>query len=220
MASRIMHLAVSRELEKLISTENVNDFRIGQILPDAVIGGDKKQANTHFIKNFSENGKSYKIYDYYGFYDGYGELLLNGNEMLLGYYFHLIQDNIFRILLYGDLKMLHRRGNRDFLSELYKDYHILNGILIKRYGMKNDLRIPDNFTECKINNIYNFELTDFLKELDKDFSGNDSGELKIFKGKAADEFIRRCVAVCKSEYDCLLNQNRHYLSEKELAFEI
>ena len=221
MASRIMHLCISKELEKIIQIENVNNFRIGHILPDAVISADKKQVNTHFIKDFEEKGKYYKIFDYYGFYDRFREFLPN-DEIFLGYYFHLIEDNVFRKVLYTDLRMLNRRGDSVFLKELYSDYEILNHILIEKFHLKNDLDSPKLFTDCKINNIYNFELTVFMKDMEKDFHStleSIQGKSKIFTKSITEGYIKQCVNICGAEYESIL-QGKHFLSEKELAFEI
>ncbi len=218
MASRIMHLCISKELEKIISPKNVNNFRIGHILPDSVISADKKQVNTHFIKNFEEKGKYYKTFDYYGFYDRFKALLID-DEVFLGYYFHLIEDNIFRTVLYRDLGMLNKRGDRDFLNALYSDYRILNYILVNKYQLKDELEIPNYFTQCKINDIYNFELREFLEDMKNDFSYQGNGKPKIFTEDVTEDYIERCVKICKAEYDGI-KQGKHFLSENELAFEI
>ncbi len=220
MASRIMHLCLAEELEKVIEIENRNNFRIGHILPDAVITADKKQVNTHFIRNFEEKGRYYKIFDYYGFYDRFKAFL--HDEIFLGYYFHLIEDNIFRRILYTDLKMMNRRGDSDFLKELYSDYGILNGVLIEKYCLKNDLDPPKIFTNCKINEIYNFELTDFLKDMERDFREGfyyKGGNPKIFTERITEQYIKQCVDICRAEYEGML-QGKRFLSEKQLAFEI
>lgn len=217
MASRIMHLCISRELEGIIQPNDVNKFRIGHILPDAVISADKKQVNTHFIRNSEEKGKYYKIFDYYGFYDRFQDVILQ-DEILLGYYFHLIEDNVFRNVLYTDLEMIKRRGDSEFLKELYSDYRILNCILTKKYHLKNDLDLPKWFTECKINDIYNFELIDFLEDLKQDFH-NTEGNPKIFTEQITEHYIEKCVNICKAEYESI-RHGKHFLSEKELAFEV
>ena len=217
MASRIMHLCISRELEEIIRPDNVNNFRIGHILPDAVIKADKKQVNTHFIRAFEEKGKYYKIFDYYAFYDRFRDVILR-NEVFLGYYFHLIEDNIFRNVLYSDLNMMNRRGDSGFLKELYSDYRILNNIIIKKYLLKNDLYLPKSFADCKINDIYNFELTDFLEDLKRDFHKIE-GKPEIFTESITEQYFKRCVKICSVEYESI-RQGKHFLSEKELAFEI
>lgn len=218
MASRIMHLCISKELEKIILPKNDNNFRIGHILPDAVINADKKQVNTHFIKNFEEKGKYYKVFDYYSFYDRF-KAFLTDDEIFLGYYFHLIEDNIFRTVLYRDLGMLNKRGDSDFLKALYNDYRTLNYILVDKYQLKDELETPYNFTQCKINDIYNFELREFLEDMRKDFSYQGDGQPKIFTEDVTEEYIERCVKICKAEYDGI-KQGKHFISENELAYEI
>ncbi len=218
MASLIIHLCIAKELEKIIPPKNVNNFRIGHILPDAVIKADKKQAGTHFEKIFETDGKRFKLFDYYGFYDKFKEYL-PGDELFLGYYFHLIQDNLFRTLLYRDLGMLKRRGDKTFLKELYSDYGILNGLLTEKYSLKDDLKIPTDFTQSKINKIYNFELTEFLEDMSGDFQSESTAAPKILTEEITEKFITECTEICQSEYEAI-KQNKHSLSETQLAFEI
>lgn len=217
MSSRIMHLAVSYRLERIIFPKNANNFRIGCILPDAVISADKKEVNTHFIKNYEENGKFYKYFDFYDFYGKFSTEILN-DPVYLGYYFHLIQDNLFRTLLYKDMGMMKMRGKREFLNALYEDYGILNGYLTRKYGLRDELTVPEDFSQSGINSIYGFELTGFLEDMSGDFKDSAHGSLKIFTKDIIDEFIKQCTRACADEYECI-KAGKHRFMQKELAFE-
>lgn len=218
MASRIMHLALSYQLERIIFPKNVNNFRIGCILPDAVISGDKKQANTHFIVNFEKEGKYYKYFDFYGFYEQFKDEFLE-ESLYLGYYFHLIQDNLFRTLLYRDLGMLKMRGNSEFLKTLYEDYGILNRILVNKYDLKYNLIVPENFSDYKINEIYKFEIKEFIQDMSGEFIKIQTKSLKIFTEEIVDKYFEQCTTACANEYQSL-KQGKHCFSKTQLAFEI
>lgn len=197
MASRLMHLAVCRELERVLPIKNANDFRVGQILPDAVLSADKKAVNSHFAK-ILHNGKR-KVFDFAAFYDRY-KREIPSEEIYLGYYFHLIEDNLFRKLIYYDLDLLSRRGEPEFLAELYRDYHILNGIIAEKYLIGIDLQIPQGFSDMTLNEIYPFELKDFLADMQNDIAERIPDEPKFFTSEVLKRFIAECVRVCTEEY--------------------
>ena len=57
MASRIMHLAICKQLEKYIEVKDIDRFRLGQILPDAVISNQEVPFNSHYRKSVCNNSK-------------------------------------------------------------------------------------------------------------------------------------------------------------------
>lgn len=216
MASRLMHIAVCSQLEKVLDIKDLNRFRVGQILPDAILSKNKADFNTHFTKTYDNNSR--KIMDFSDFFEKYKEKIKN-DDLYLGYYFHLIEDDIFRVILYYDVGMLSKRGNPDFMQMLYKDYHILNNYLVKKYSLKNDLYEPDNFDIEKINEIAPFEVADFIKAMDVDFNEKISGEKTIhFTEYFADTFIKKCTSVCVDEYNALLNET-HAVSPYDYSWE-
>ena len=50
MASRIMHLAIGKQLEKHIEIKDIERFRLGQILPDAIISNRGVPFNMPFLQ--------------------------------------------------------------------------------------------------------------------------------------------------------------------------
>ena len=203
MASRVMHLAIASQLEKELELENTNRFRVGQILPDAVISADKKEVNTHF-ENFitCENGQR-KFYDFGEFYKMFKDRI-NEDNLYLGYYFHLIEDSLFRKFLYYDLNLISLRGNKEFINLLYQDYHMLNGYLAEKYNLKKALIVPEHFSKEEINSIYHFEINEFLTDTQEDLQEQIKGEEKHFTKVVADRYIMECTQICKDEYKALL----------------
>lgn len=216
MASRLMHLAVSQRLEKVLHIKDVNDFRVGQILPDAVIGADKKEVNSHFTK-IIDGGKR-KCFDFHTFYDRYRKEIIF-RELYLGYYFHLIEDNIFRIMIYHDLNLLSRRVDPQFLEELYGDYHILNGIIAENYVDDNNLHIPQGFSDMTLNEIYSFEILEFIEDMTSDFEDRIPSEPLHLSREFLGKYIDRCSEVCQAEYEAL-RHGKHSFSLYELSFRI
>lgn len=200
MASRIMHLAIASQLEKVLPISDSNRFRVGHILPDSVLSVDKWKINTHFVEIF-DNGKR-KHFDFYKFFARYKKEILT-NELYLGYYFHLIQDGIFRDILYNDMGFISKRGDQNFLNELYNDYHILNGWAVEKYKLVDNLFEPKGYKSEKINEIFLFEINDFIKDMKADFNERIDKEPKYFKKIWAEIFIEKCVDICVSEYQAI-----------------
>lgn len=89
--------------------------------------------------------------DFTGFYKQFSAKLLE-NNLYLGYYFHLIEDAIYRKFLYYDYQLGGNRG-QEFLEALYNDYAILNGYLLKTYRLTNTPKIPEHFTEDMVEEL-------------------------------------------------------------------
>lgn len=215
MASRIMHIAIAAQLENILPIKDKNRFFIGHILPDAVLSANKRDVNTHFSEIF-DNGKR-KHFDYCEFFDRYKNDILS-DELYLGYYFHLIEDCIFRVVLYYDIGLVSRRGDPDFLGELYRDYRILNGWAVERYGLEYDLYEPENYKSEKINEIFPFEAEDFIKDMCSDFNEKINQEPECFKIKNAENFIEKCVEVCASEYEAIM-RGSHSIGAYDYSWE-
>lgn len=209
-----MHLAICSVLEKNLPIKDANSFKVGHILPDSVFKIAKIEVNSHFVKSIDDGRRKY--FDFIEFYDTYKEYVLT-DDLFLGYYFHLIQDNLFRRFLYSDLGLLFKRGEEGFLENLYRDYHILNGLLVKKYSLKADMYVPDNFSHCAINDIYDFELAEDMETLQLQFKDNFSDTPVYLDENSADEFIYSAVKICEEEYKALC-KGEHRFSEYDFAF--
>ena len=92
MASSIAHLAVINELTKRYSFGNINRLKLGAVIVDAGYNG-----NSHLkIKVFDGLKNSY---DFNSFRQIFGRKMRE-DDFYLGYYLHLVQDALYRHIVY------------------------------------------------------------------------------------------------------------------------
>ena len=212
MASRILHLAVLEEIMKQVNIHDKNRFRLGCILPDAYNPAISK-ADSHL--KISVCGKSKKTYDLDRFISLF-ENEMKEDELYKGYYLHLIQDLIFRELVYDKYKWNPTiPGN---VQRLHNDYHLINLYVIKKYGIKNDIRLPDGLENEKLYSLYPFEAEAFLSDMEHDFQDSCEGEIFFFTEEMADEFVTCAAETCIKELQAL-ETGGHYVDAYERAWQ-
>ncbi len=193
MASRILHLAVAEKIMEQVQVKDKNGIRLGIILPDAY-DIEAPKSDSH-LKLFVCGGMK-KTYDLRRFKREFASQL-EGEGMYLGYYLHLIQDLIFRKMVYKDYKWNSSiPGN---VARLHNDYYIINPYVIERFGLTNNLILPGNFLEEKINILYPFDVSRLFEDLEKDFVEKRDGEIFFFTHEMANEFIIIATNVCVDE---------------------
>lgn len=210
MASRVLHLAVLEELMKEIPIKDRNRFRIGCILPDAY--NLKVPKMDSHLKIFV-CGKSKKTYDLDGYLSLFGEKM--DDDLYKGYYLHLIQDLVFRELLYDKYKWNPTiPGN---VERLHNDYRLINAYVIGKYGVKNDIELIPNMENEKLFSIYPFEAENFLNDMARDFQEAGGGEPFFFTEAMADEFVTIATENCGKELQAL-KEGKHYVDAYERAW--
>ena len=131
MGSRVMHAIIALKVAEALNIENKSEFLLGGIAADAT--SDKEAS--HFYTGLHEDYT--RSIDYELFYEKYKSL--GECDYILGYYAHLIADNIWLTGFY--LPWLKNRMEED--SELHTLYHqdfrLLNGKLAHYYGVKEVL---------------------------------------------------------------------------------
>lgn len=200
MASRILHLAVAEKIIEQIPIQEQNRFRLGILLPDAYRAG-VSTADSHF--KIPICGGSKKTYDLQRFRDTFKDKLKT-DVLYLGYYLHLIQDLVFRSLVYEEHGWDSRiPGN---VERLYEDYERLNPHVIMHYGLKNSLEVPEDFFDEKINTVYPFDVHILRSNLNNDFEGETELQKDtafFFTQELAAEFIDKAAEVCIAEVNAL-----------------
>lgn len=210
MASRVLHLAVLEELMKHIPIKDKNRFCLGCILPDAYNLAVPK-SDSH-LKVFV-CGKSKKTYDLDTYLSMFRDKM--DDDLYIGYYLHLIQDLIFRELLYDKYKWNPTiPGN---VERLHNDYRLINTYIIRKYGVKNDIQLIPNLESEKIYSIYPFGAETFLQDMGQDFQDGAEGESFFFTEAMANEFVAIATENCKKELQAL-KEGRHYVDAYERAW--
>ncbi|CAG9608164.1 zinc dependent phospholipase C family protein [Pseudoneobacillus rhizosphaerae] len=138
MGSRIMHLIIGNKIANLLSLEDKKSFLLGSVAPDAVFSYEEKNLSHFFIGDVQDYSRNV---DYNGFLHKYRSELEHKNQhFIMGYYTHLIADEIWLRGFY--LSWLKNRMDAD--EGLYKLYHndfrLLNGKLLEYYGFTDELR--------------------------------------------------------------------------------
>ena len=204
MASRILHLAVAEELMKHVRVKDQNRFRLGCILPDAYNPAVPK-ADSHL--KVSVCGKSKKTYDLDRFLSLF-EKEMKGDDLYKGYYLHLIQDLVFRELVYDKYKWNPTiPGN---VQRLHNDYRLINSYAIKKYGIKNEIQLVEQLNKEKLYSLYPFEAEAFLIDMASDFQDAEEGESFFFTEAMADEFVSIATENCIKELQAL-ERDGHYV---------
>lgn len=212
MASRILHLAVADKIKEQMYVADDNRFKLGMILPDAY-NGQASKTDSH-LKIWICNGTK-KTYDLERFRREFHTLLYQEQDALyFGYYLHLIQDLIFRRLMYEDYHWNPvPDGN---VLRLHNDYHLINRYAIDKYGLKQNIKLPENFRMEKIYSLYPFDVTHLLDDLQNDFMEYCDREIFFFTKSLADEFITKATDVCVKEMAALRDGN-FYIDAYEWA---
>lgn len=194
MASRIMHLAAAVQLlPHLPRRMDVSRFLSGEIMVDSA---PQQRHASHYLTVL--NGR--KTYDVARFRDVYGKLLLT-DGLALGYYLHLIQDLVFRDVMYHTLGFNPRRPG--YLAELHSDYRRLNQLLIRRYDLSADFDIPAS--AAPLQDIAAFDMVGLPGALAEDFSLSGATDAYFFTEEHAVSYISRAVGKCLCELEALRN---------------
>ena len=216
MASRIMHLAVADALVNtngFLSDEEVKKrFLFGSLLPDA-----SSTKASHFPKYMpDDNGTDvWKTFDLSAFRELYGEKL-RADPLYLGYYLHLVQDILFRKIMYGETDYdPHVPGN---IPLLYEDYRTVGGWIIRERRLTLP-DVPDGLErEQNLLGRFPFRLAEFEEELKKDFliSGLVEGKTKathFLHRETAERFVNESIDLCQTEIRWLLGTKSVHLDE-------
>jgi hypothetical protein len=137
LGSRIMHSIIGNKIADALSIEDKNSFLLGSIAPDSVFSHEEKNFSHFFVGEVKDHSR---CVDYKGFLHKYSSHVESKNLYILGYYAHLIADDIW--LRGFNLPWLKNRMDVD--KGLYKLYHndfrLLNGKLLEQYAFSNELR--------------------------------------------------------------------------------
>ena len=207
MASRIVHLAIAREVIRAHPLPEPDRFLFGSLLPDAC--PDK---GAHYKKLLA--GGARKTHDLSGFRAAWGERL-GADSLYLGYYLHLLQDVLYRYEMFEIVGFDPRPAGN--IPRLHQDYRLTNRFVIDKYGLTDRLRIPEGFEAEPLCRAWDFEPELFLEELARDFTAAPQGEPLYFTEALADDLIERSVRACLQELEAL-NRGAGYFEEDRFSW--
>ena len=197
MASSIIHYAITCELIKRRQFNNPDRLKLGSILVDSGYNG-----NSHM--KISVAGGHKNTYDLAGYKSIYGELMKQ-DDLYLGYYLHLIQDILYRHLVYDKYHWNPLiPGN---VEKLHRDYAIGNFYVVQKYNLKNEVTIPADFDKEPINQVCSFDLEGLVQNMNSYFEPSEEDDIFFFTKEMADEYIAEAVGYCIQELDNLECQN-------------
>ena len=215
MGSRMMHYALGKVLADRLCTEDKEGFILGSILPDALAPDKKRDSNSHYITVFDDGG--YKWFDSLQFYSEY-ENEIKSDAIYLGYYFHLISDNIFRKIFYIDLGLIKRRGEKSLFQEFYRDYNILNRQIAGFYRLEKELRVPERLRDTALFKRYGFEPEALINDIYGDIDSHYEGEPMHFDMDIVRRFVDESSELCLKELEAMKN-GEHVYDKYEMAIE-
>ena len=193
MASSIMHLAVINELARRFQFKDQNRLRFGAILPDA---GTKDVSHL----KISICGCNKTTYDLEGFRSRFGHLMRT-DDLYLGYYLHLIQDTVYRYFVcdryHWDPTI---PGN---VEKLHNDYVITNHYITGKYGLQDDLIVPERMDTESICDLCHYDIQELMLSVKSAYQELQDKEVYFFSTEMADEYITEAVKACLAELEAL-----------------
>lgn len=201
MAQRTIHYLIGEELIAQGGIRDVDRFRIGNLLPDA-IAGLRWRDLTHFQRRFLQNGRERKYSDFEEFRREFAEKVEN-DDLYLGYYMHLVEDSCYR-MLWREYGLWQKIKTEADVEILHQDYHLLNAAIVRRWGIRDELVYPAKFEAEPINRIYPFLLREFLEEMRGDFTEDPAGEMRIISEAFVERYVAEYLDVCRGALRRLL----------------
>jgi len=216
------HLYIANELNKKVKLD-INEFLLGNLLPDMYSGWIVKNASkieiyetSHIGKKILLNGKKYTLPDVEKFEEENKDLFKN-NTLLLGYFVHILTDYFFNKYSFQNHYVKDENSktigcylkNGEFLSgdaEYVKKYKHLDFLLFSNKKLKeiDDLKIEyksDFIEKCKSINVMKIYEEDLLKTVkyaneilvEKSEKNRNENEYKIFTEKELEEKTVECI---------------------------
>lgn len=166
MGSRVMHYCITSLLSQSLNQTD-DSFLLGGLAPDVHrYMGQSQYYLTHFAMK-DELGNT--ITDRNTYLTKY--LSDELSPFHLGYYFHLISDEIWKEdIYYKKIKCLHQKDRKAALEKNYRDFWRLNGKIIDHHSLQLRELEPASVNMHEIDSKYFPEL---IKALHRDFELKD-----------------------------------------------
>jgi hypothetical protein len=193
MAQRTIHYLLGEELIPL-GVRDVERFRVGNLLPDAIEDLVFREL-THYHDKAEIGGQTRQFSDFERFRRAF-DPLVGTDGLYLGYYMHLVEDACYRVFWHR-ARFAPRHMTRENVAVLHNDYHLLNRYIVSRYGIRDELVMPEDFAREPINRIYPFRLREFLDEMRGDFSEDPQGTTQYVTEALLEEYLAGAREICR-----------------------
>jgi len=127
-----MHLVIANRITESLLIEDRTSFLLGGIAADAVSTKDLSHFFRGEVQDYSRS------VDYKGFLHKYSSQV--ENLYILGYFTHLIADDIWLKGFYLPWLKNRMEENKEIPNLYHNDFRLLNGKLLEHYGFTNELR--------------------------------------------------------------------------------
>lgn len=195
MPSRMIHYLVAEEVAKQVEIKNRNRFKLGSLCPDMAIREDGSKHITHFMEIHGEK----KGCNWMTYLSRYGDRMLD-DDFYIGVFCHIITDAVW----FHDVVDKHIRSKVKKKEESqallfvkgYADYHRLNYILKKEFGLVHHLEEDRNL---ELEGLHMELYEDVVQGLHNDFFVDPPAEkedLEIYTYDISLACIHKCIAEC------------------------
>lgn len=194
MPSRMIHYLVAEQVAKEVPIGDLNRFKIGSLCPDMSTRQDDSKHRTHY----SDIAGDRKGMNWARFVNAYGEKMKT-DDLYLGVLCHLITDGVwFHEVMEPQVRS--RYASKEKRQEMYKygysDFHRLNYILRKEFGLRYELSEDRNI---ELDGLHPELYDDVIGGLYCDFYEEPAAtreELTVYPYAMAVACIETCVMEC------------------------
>lgn len=208
MASSLMHYAITDKILQSFSMHDGARLRFGAVLPDA----SANKRKTHF--RVYDEALDIRLYDFEAYRAQFGERMQK-DDLYLGYYLHLIEDALYRKTLYDTFGW--NPYTPESTARMHHDYTLLNDHFIQKYNIRDDLAVPENFTQEPIYAFEPFDAENLLHFVHGNFVPVPEGTPYFFTADMADAYIEDAVRLCTAELN-RFHRGETLLSAKDITW--
>lgn len=193
MGSRIMHIIIANKIADSLAINDKTPFLLGSIAPDAVSSKDSSHFFAGDLQDYS------RCVDYQAFIHMYHTQ--KENHYLLGYYTHLIADDIWLKGFYLPWLKNRMAANHEMFNLYHNDFKLLNGKLLEHYGFKEELckALRQSQALIDLDEVKTKDVNEFIPyvigDMDYDINAVISEKLHVFTLEQIIGYIETCVDI-------------------------
>lgn len=199
MGSRIIHYCIGNEILKRVSLDEYQ-FMLGNLAPEAY----NPECGGYLVSHFRipEEIMEYECVYLEKFRSKYEYQMVS--DFVLGYYCHLITDNLWLKDAYKKYGHLRLDERNEAVKLVYRDYSVLNTMLIDKFGLSLvDFHTIEHIPVEEIDATF---LKEIVKSLWNDFSKKgDVRELQELNYDETLQFIDDAVNECIREVSVIID---------------